>query len=172
MTDRAELEALAAKYREMIALRREAGPRDDGRLRALATRFPGALRELDTRTMGSLEGRLAALENALEGGAVPAWAATVSSFHGWLRVALRMRAAGARDLEGARAWAAGYAATEPGDPPPVALDDARLVALAQPRGGRVSLAAQDALGVAEAELVAILFGSGARHVVAATDDDG
>lgn len=163
----AELEALAAKYREMIALRREAGEKDEkdaARLKVLAARFPGALRELDTRTMASLEERLAEVETAMAGGAVPTWAPVVVRFHGWMRVALRLRADGARELAGARTWAASYAPAEPGDPPRAALDDVRLAALVRPRGGRVSLAARDALAVEGVDLDAVLFGaSGSRE---------
>lgn len=157
MTD-AELDALAAKYRELIALRRDTGPRDDARLRRLATRFPGALREIDVRTMASLEARLVAIESARAGGAAPPWASLVSRFHGWLRVALRMRAEGVLDAAAAHAWAERYQPSEPGDPPREALDAARLAALVSPRQGRLSLAARDALGAGELDLDRVLFG--------------
>jgi hypothetical protein len=151
------LEALADKYREMIALRRDDGPRDDARLRALATRFPGALRELDTRTMASLEQRLAELGDALAGARPPAWADVQLRFHGWLRVGLAMRRDGIADAATARTWARSYVAREPGDPEAVTLDDAALALLLAPPRGRLSLAACALLGDVD-DLDALLFG--------------
>lgn len=157
---RDELEALADKYREMIALRRAGAPGDASRLRALAARFPGALRELDTRTMSSLEHRLAELERATSGAAAPAWASVQIRFHGWLRLALRLRAEGVLDLPRARAWAAEYVPRDAGDPERAALDDAALTILVQPPEGRVSRAARALLGVSDdATLDALLFGA-------------
>ncbi len=160
MIERAELEALAEKYREMIALRRDAGLKDERRLRALAARFPGALRELDTRTMDALEARSSEIEAALTGtAACPAWASVQIRFHGWLRVALRARGEGVIDLETARAWALGYAPRDPGDPPRASLDDAMLSQLVNPPKGRVSLAARAALDADDVDLDALLFGT-------------
>lgn len=143
--------ALAEKYREMIALRRATGPKDEARLRALAARFPGSLRELDSRTMASLEERLAELET---GG--PAWASVQIRFHGWLRIALRLR--GATDLG---AWLAAYVPLEPGDPTAEELA-MRIASLAAPREGRVSLAARDALDAGDVDLDLLLFGRSAK----------
>ena len=153
-----ELEALAAKYREMIALRRAPDPKDEARLKALATRFPGALRELDTRTMASLEERVRELDGALAGAPPPAWANVQLRFHGWLRIALRMRAEGARDEPSARRWALAYAPGDAGDPARPDLEAALLVLVAPP-DGRVSLAARALLGDVGEDLDVLLFGA-------------
>jgi hypothetical protein len=146
-----ELRALAEKYREMIALRREAGVKDPVRLKRLAMRFPGSLRELDTRTMESLVQRLAELES----GNAPSWASVQIRFHGWLRVALRMRAEGATD-----AWLAAYAPAEIGEPTRQELA-ARWNELLAPPGGRVSIAVRAALEVDD-DLDVLLFGAQPR----------
>lgn len=153
------LAALAEKYREMIALRAERGPRDDRRLRRLAARFPGALRELDRRTDASLAERLDACERALEGNEPPPWAELQLAFHGWMRLALALRAAGARELEAARAFATTYAPTLAGDPPREMLDDARLAQLVRPPDGRLSRAARAMLGTPDVDLDLLLFGA-------------
>jgi hypothetical protein len=150
------LRALEEKYRELIALRRDAS-RDDARLRTLASRFPGALRELDTRTMESLEERVVEIEAALRGGPAPPWADAQLRFHGWVRVALRLRADGVRDLESARAWLATYAPREPGDPRRDEIDEAHLAALVHPPRGRVSLAAKALLAAGDVDLDELLF---------------
>jgi hypothetical protein len=157
--DRPELEALAAKYREMIALRADVRVKDETRLKALAARFPGALRELDTRTMESLETRIREVEAAMAGAAAPSWASVQIRFHGWLRVALRMRVDGVVDVASARGWVTTYAPSDAGDPPREALDDAALTTLLAPPDGRVSLAARAMLGVDDAALDALLFGT-------------
>lgn len=151
------LEALAAKYREMIALRSEDGPKDDARLRVLATRFPGVLRELDTRTMASLEARLAEIDRALAGGATPTWASPQIRFHGWLRVALRLRTDGIDGTQ-ARAWLDAYVPRDVGEPTREELE-AHVSALLAPPKGRISLAAKRALTVpADVDLDELLFG--------------
>lgn len=151
-----ELEALAAKYREMIALRRDTGSKDGARLKALAARFPGVLRELDTRTMASLEERLAEMEAALAGSSVPAWASTQLAFHAWVRLALWMRADGVTG--NAQAWAEAYVPRDVGDPPREALSAARLAELVSPPAGRVSLAARNAVAIEGVDLDVLLFG--------------
>ncbi|MFO0686862.1 MAG: hypothetical protein U0234_32665 [Sandaracinus sp.] len=160
---REELEALAEKYREMIALRAERGPRDALRLRRLAARFPGALRELDTRTDASLADRLASIERALGGAEAPAWAAVQLAFHGWMRLALALRAAGARDLVAARAYVASYARALPGDPSRDVLDDPTLETLVRPPAGRLSRAARSLVDAGARDLDALLFGASARE---------
>jgi len=150
----AELRALVEKYREMLALRRATGPKDDARLKRLAVRFPGVLREIDSRTMASLEERLAELES----GSWPAWASTQLRFHGWLRVALRLRSESVTDLD---AWLAAYVPREPGDPTRAELS-ARIASLVAPREGRVSLAARDALEAGDVDLDLLLFGRSAK----------
>jgi hypothetical protein len=139
-----ELDALCAKYREILRLRNleTLGCGDDPRpaMRQLAARFPGSLRELDCRPLADLEERLAILEGARRGErGAPDWAALQSSFHTWLRAALRLKRAAARSL----------------DPDPVAshappfrddldtdeelpvLDDNARDAILRPIGGRV-----------------------------------
>jgi hypothetical protein len=148
-----EQRALADKYREMIALRRATGPKDEARLKQLAARFPGVLREIDSRTMESLEERLAELETGW-----PAWASLQIRFHGWLRVALRLRSDGATDLD---AWLVTYVPREPGDPTQEQLT-VRIASLVTPREGRVSLAARDALEAGEVDLDLLLFGRSAK----------
>ncbi len=162
--DRDGLAFLAEKYRALIALRTRPGPEERSRLRSLAARWPGALRELDTRTDASLGEQLASIESALGGvTAVPDACAVQLAFHGWMRFALALRAAGARDLEAARAFAQRYAPSLPGDPPRAALDDDRLARLLRPASGRFSLAARALLGRPELDLDLVLFGASARE---------
>lgn len=162
---RAELEALLEKYRALAALRTErseAPPTE--RLRALSQRFPGALRELDQQPLDAILARVIALEDALAGGEVPGWARAASRFHGWLRVALALRASGARGLVAARAWARSYAPRSPGDPPIEALDEGALSLLVAPPGGRLTRAALALVAPAgmDAVLEEQLFGRAPR----------
>jgi hypothetical protein len=90
------LVALREKYREIHRLRREqaAGHPKDPKLdmRALAARFPGALREVDELDMTEIKARMDALDAALEAGAeAPTWALLQLRYHGWLRIALRLK---------------------------------------------------------------------------------
>lgn len=161
--DPGELALLAEKLRELLVLRAlgvENPPRD--RLRALAARFPGALRELDRVPVELLTQRLDAVEAALVGGAIPPWAKATSRYHGWLRVALRLRAEAARSEEAALAWAAGYVPAFPGDPGPERLEVGVLRSLLTPPGGRlaqvaVSLVAEEE-GTTPAAISGLLFG--------------
>jgi hypothetical protein len=143
--DRAIYALLAEKYRRMIELRRldATGLGGDPRpaARALATRHPGALRELDELPMEVLEERRAALERVLAGrGAPEAWMYALARYHGWLRLALRIRRGvlPLRTLERARA----YLAAHPPDPaegePAEPLSDEFLAALLAPPAGRLN----------------------------------
>jgi hypothetical protein len=97
----AEVPALADKYATMRALRAAGGP-DATRetLRALATRFPGALAELDRVEAVVLEARavesarLAAIaldQGTIEHDALPTWAAGWISVHRAMRGALNIK---------------------------------------------------------------------------------
>jgi hypothetical protein len=134
--DERELALLAEKLRELLALRAlgDADPPAD-RLRALAARFPGALRELDRSPIENLQARLAAVTSAIAGGPLPAWAKATSRYHGWLRVALRLRREAARTESAAIAWAEAYAPVLPGDP--ARLDAEVLRLLIAPPDGRL-----------------------------------
>lgn len=135
----ATLEDLRAKYREIRALRLgdERDPR--ARMRALAARYPGALRELDELPMEAVEARIDALDRALGGdAAAPPWAETLGRYHGWMRVALRLkRATGAgRTREAAHAFLRSHRPA-PGEPSRAELAE-RLDAILRPPGGRLS----------------------------------
>lgn len=152
-----ELLALAEKLTELIALR-ELGaddpPRD--RLRALATRFPGALRELDHVPLATLIARREALNGAIGGGAIPTWAKAMSRYHGWLRIGLRLRAEATRTEAGAIAWAEAYVPVFPGDPPRARLEPTLLRLLVAPPDGRL-VAVASSLAAEEAELTREAF---------------
>jgi hypothetical protein len=81
---------LTDKYAEILALRDAHARGEDPpdlreRLRALASRYPGALRELDRLPREVIVQRLAALaENELA-----PWMVAMDRYHRWLRVALR-----------------------------------------------------------------------------------
>jgi len=92
------LEALAGKYRALLALR---GRRDEGgapatraELRALAARFPGCLRELDTLGRDELGRRAEAVATAAAGGAREPWMDWIAAYHALMSEALAARARG------------------------------------------------------------------------------
>jgi hypothetical protein len=158
-----ELVPLAEKLRELLALRAlgDADPPRD-RLRALSARFPGALRELDRVPLETLAERLEAVEAAIAGGPIPGWAKPASRYHGWLRVALRLRAEAARSEEAAAAWAAVYLPAFAGDPGRERLSLQVLRLLIAPPDGRLArvaadLAAEDA-GTDAETLLSLLYG--------------
>lgn len=87
---------LGAKYQEILVLRdlhvADADPPDvRDRLRALASRYPGALRELDRSDRTEIVARLAALDAVLGGAPLEPWMLATDRVHRWLRVALRRR---------------------------------------------------------------------------------
>lgn len=89
---------LREKYAEIFALRdahtRGEDPPDvKERMRALASRFPGALRELDRLPREAIVDKLAALGSVHEGAAIPPWMVAIDRYHRWLRVGLRRRSA-------------------------------------------------------------------------------
>jgi hypothetical protein len=137
------LRALREKYVEMRALREahDAGDPEDPRprMRALARRFPGALREIDELPLDVIDARLAALDAALGGrGPVPAWARTLVAYHGWMRVALRLKRelAPRRDAEAATGWIRAHRPA-PGEPTTEELL-AAVEPILRPPGGRLS----------------------------------
>lgn len=164
---KAALGALLAKYREILRLRHE--PADDPRvaLRALSARFPGALRELDEQPLAVLLARESALADAVSGrGDDPPWAAWIASYHGWLRVGLRMKRARRHDdLESAATAAhAAHAPAYDDEPVELTVDDVRSM-LAPPEGrlarwvlARVARQYQ----VPDATVASVLFARSAR----------
>jgi hypothetical protein len=95
----AALDALARKYRALVALRarRDAGetPATRDELRALAAEFPGCLRELDTLGHDELARRAAAAAAAVAGGPREPWMDWIAAYHALMTEALAARAAGA-----------------------------------------------------------------------------
>lgn len=133
------IHGLRAKYVEIRALRMTDDRDPRPRMRALAARFPGALRELDELTMETIEARIQALDAVIvHDAAPPAWADVLARYHGWMRVALRLKRAVGRDreLDSARAWIRDHrpAADEPSAE--ALLDQAP--AILRPPGGRLS----------------------------------
>jgi hypothetical protein len=96
------LDALASKYRTLMALRarRDAGgaPATRDELRALAARFPGCLRELDTLGRDELARRATAAAAAAAGGAREPWMEWIAGYHALMTDALAARARG-EDVE-------------------------------------------------------------------------
>ncbi len=87
---------LLPKYEELLALRRlhDAGDAQDPRprMRALASRFPGALRELDALSTPELERRRAEVAIAATGaGPTPTWIGVTARYHADLAGALADR---------------------------------------------------------------------------------
>src|SRR3954471_9027519 len=94
------LDALADKYRALLALRsrRDEGgpPATRAELRGLAARFPGCLRELDTLGRDELARRVAAAAAAATatGGPREAWMDWIAAYHTLMSDALAARARG------------------------------------------------------------------------------
>src|SRR3954470_18696341 len=92
------LDALAGKYRALLALRtrRDQGgaPATRAELRALAARFPGCLRELDTLGGDELARRAAAATAAAAGGTCEPWMDWIAAYHALMSDALAARARG------------------------------------------------------------------------------
>lgn len=130
-------DALVRKYEQIREMRRahEDGTEGDPRelMRALAAEFPGALRELDELPMQTIEARL----EALRAPQPPAWADTMSRYHGWMRLALAIKRAHGRDAEPAEVllWLADRD-TRPDEPNDVTIEAVR--AILRPPTGRLS----------------------------------
>jgi hypothetical protein len=92
------LDALARKYRALVALRdrRDTGgaPATRAELRVLASEFPGCLRELDTLGHEELARRAAAAAAAARGGAREPWMDWIAGYHALMAEALATRARG------------------------------------------------------------------------------
>jgi hypothetical protein len=140
-----ELDALRAKYAEMLRLRllhasdHEPDPRRD--LAALAARFPGALREIDSLSLDEIRKRIGALEAAAhDRSRVEPWMTALALFHALTRgVLLAKRWLAGRKHVDARTRAAFAAAARTLAFP----DDARawtddLARVAAPPSGRVT----------------------------------
>jgi hypothetical protein len=93
-----QLDALARKYRALVALRdrRDGGgaPATRDELRALAAEFPGCLRELDTLGPSELARRATAVAAAASGGPCEPWMHWIASYHALMNEALAARARG------------------------------------------------------------------------------
>lgn len=158
----AALEVLRAKYRTMRAMRlcRATEPdrvRTD--MRELSSRFPGALRELDELPLAEIDARIAAIEAAASGrGPVPGWAPTLIRYHGFMRVALRLKRAVRRDadLEAVSRWVLDHYRAGPDEPPGDEILGAAANIL-RPPSGRLSrwvlgqIAAREGRSLAEVE---------------------
>jgi len=120
-----ELNALARKYRTLVALRarRDQQPPAETQsqaqphsppppsepktpaavLRSLAREFPGCLRELDTLGAAELARRAARVAEAAAGGtATEPWMAWIARYHRLMRAALAIRRAGGHPSDGAQ----------------------------------------------------------------------
>lgn len=137
------LRGLLAKYLEIKRLREEdaAGEAGDPKpaMAALAARYPGALRELDRRTMGDLEARVSALTEALAQRRAPVlWMRLWSDYHGFMRVALRLRQQRFRGVEAVWARLQTHYRPAPDEPSLGQLADAGIAELLHPPGGRLN----------------------------------
>ncbi len=133
--------ALLAKYEAMRAMRcaHAEGLEDEeapARMRALAERFPGALREIDRLRLPLIELRIA----QLRAGERPGWARTLVAYHGWMRVALRIKRARPRDADAriVRQWLAIAHRPAADEPSLEDLDEAAVIAILRPPEGRLS----------------------------------
>lgn len=131
---------LHAKYLEMLDMRRAHanGEESDARarMRALARRFPGALREIDTLPLPEIEARIEALAR----GEQPAWAQVLTRFHGWMRLALRIKRVHARNarLDDVSEWIRAQPRRSPDEPTLEELDDDAIEGILRPPSGRLS----------------------------------
>jgi hypothetical protein len=97
-----DLRALAAKYRQLAAMRvaRDgAGAASRETLRGLADRHPGCLRELDTLGLIELERRARAAEAAAQGGPHESWMAWIWAYHRLMQATLLVKRAVGRGGE-------------------------------------------------------------------------
>jgi hypothetical protein len=92
---RAALEALQAKYAEMLAMRIAHASGDEDpeatriRMAQLASRFPGALREIDDLELAEIHRRIGAIADVLqEARETESWMEAVALFHAMARGAL------------------------------------------------------------------------------------
>ncbi len=171
-----DLQALAHKYRTLVALRarRDAGGAAAARptdrdtmaaLRGLAREFPGCLRELDTLGAAELMRRAAAAEEAAAGAPPEPWMAWIDGYHRLMRAAfaIRRRQRPAEDGSAARADsgvdAASAAELDPAFANTAFVDTAFVEAVVKPPLGRINVVVLRRLEV--------LFDVPARDIAAA-----
>jgi hypothetical protein len=156
--DADELRALAAKYRQLAALRVQrdaAGATSRAALRALAARHPGCLRELDTLGLPELERRGRVAEAAAGGGPLEPWMAWVWAYHRLMQATLLVKrevGRGGAPADEARQRLRDEATRLAGWP----LDDGFVTEVASPPQGRI--------GVLVLRRLACLFGAPAAEI--------
>jgi hypothetical protein len=163
------LEGLLDKYVEMRRMRAEhvTGTAVDPKreMRALAGRFPGALREIDELPLAVIDARIDELRKLLaskRGADAPSWARWSISYHGWMRVALRVkRTPRTANLEEARERFLEDYAPAPDEPAPDELTAATFASLARPARGRLNpivlARVAEAHGTTAAAVTRVLF---------------
>jgi hypothetical protein len=153
-----QLRALAAKYRQLAALRVQrdaAGVTPRQTLRALAADHPGCLRELDTLGLEELERRGRVTEAAAAGATREPWMAWVWAYHRLMQATLLVKRAvgrGGAPAAEVRRRLCDEATQLAGWP----LDDAFVTEVACPPQGR--------LGVLVLRRLARLFGTPAAEI--------
>ena len=156
--DAGQLRALAAKYRQLAALRVQrdaasATPRQT--LRALAALHPGCLRELDTLGLAELERRERVAEAAAAGAPREPWLDWVWAYHRLMQATLLVKRAvgrGGTPADETRRRLCEEATRLAGWP----LDDAFVTEVASPPQGRI--------GVVVLRRLAGLFGAPAAEI--------
>jgi len=139
-SDEPAFEELLGKYREMLEMRVATDAGGDAvptRMRALASRFPGALRELERLPTEAIRLRVEELER----GDRPEWARAQVVFHGWMRVALRIKRVfrPKSDVNEVLEWLAVEHRPSAGEPGLEELDSATIESILRPPGGRLSV---------------------------------
>ena len=161
-----DFEALARKYRALVALRTRRDQAQEttvsaATLQGLARECPGCLRELDTLGPAELARRAAAAAAAADGAEPEPWMAWIAGYHLLMRAALeirRRRVVQALDAD-ADALARELAAPKTDGPAPIALDAAFVEAVVAPPAGR--------LGIVVLRRLALHFGQPAPDIAAA-----
>jgi len=146
--DASELRVLAAKYRQLAALRVQrdaAGATPRQTLRALAGHHPGCLRELDTLGLAELQRRERVTEAAAAGGPRESWMAWIWAYHRLMRATLLVKREVGRGRIAAdetRRRLCDEATRLAGWP----LDDAFVTEVARPPQGRIGVLVLRRLG--------------------------
>ncbi|WP_394850474.1 hypothetical protein LZC95_23830 [Pendulispora brunnea] len=170
---RADLTELAAKYAEMLRLRRADGTSaSPGPMKAamarLATEFPGVLRELDDFPLELIESRHAALERAAHADEVEPWMTACVAFHRLTRGALSAKRwlGGRKHVDAVTTSTFANAAGELAFPEDALAWKDDLQAIAHPPRGRISqLVLQrvaSTLGISTGEVRVLIFGPSRR----------
>lgn len=142
-------QSLAVLREKYVAIKRLRDAAADGtpidpraEMIALSRRFPGALRELDELPMCVIEQRLGQLDAALaKQGPAPEWVLLQLGYHGWMRVALRIKRMAVGSDERVDAILVQLAASyQPAafEPALEHLDRAAIEAILKPAGGRLN----------------------------------